>query len=804
MPRVPRPSASPILPTKDYASALHATRQLQQEQEDRQEQHVRKAKQQRKKSKHQQRTNNELRTPTQREERHKTSQTHQWRLGPQPSPLTEPLLGGTSQAGIAVEAEGASSRSGPQISSSSLSPLRWILPGFVSFRSQGGLSGPAVVPATHSSAQACAPASTRLPPPPLLAPSSATASPPPRPIASLAESSAIAAAAAGLALSGESSLERLETGGAAGGGEQQYATGAREWRSAGKGATAGGAGRGTAAWEGEVEGEGDGESGHAIARRLEWSLPVCKGSEAGRVSEECEQDGGKERSRKRNGQRRPILRWIWRSASVSSEEREGSAEREEGEEDEESDEGSDGSDDESDEREGEEEEREGGVAEAAAKAVAPVVSARRAGRGRSRAKTSGLWRKEAMVAEAKLQVTMAWPMMAANLLQNLMTLIPLAFVGRLGPLPLAAASIATSFANVTGHILLQGLASGLETLCGQAFGAGCPLQLGLHLQRALLCMTLVATPVAVLWWFTEPLLLLLHQSPDIAALGAVYIRWLLPSLAAAVVMQCLERYLQAQSVTFPMAACALAAVLLQFPLTFLLVHTLHWGLPGAAIAVSLAYMLDLLLLLGYIRCTGVSKAAWGGYSMEAFCGWEPFLQLALPSAIMLCLEYWSFDIVTLLAGLLPNPDIQVAGLSVVLNTSVMAFVLPYGFGVAVSTRVANELGAGDEIAAQRAATVGVLWALFEATLVSSALLTVRSSWGCVFSTSPEVVAFVAAIMPLLVASVVTDAVNAVLSGIVRGSGYQQVALVANLAAYYLFGLPLAALLAFYLKLGSVG
>ncbi|CAI7914294.1 unnamed protein product [Closterium sp. NIES-54] len=381
------------------------------------------------------------------------SQTHQWRLGPQPSPLTEPLLGGTSQAGIAVAAEGASSRSGPQISSSSLSPIRWILPGFVSFRSQGGLSGPAVVPATHSSAQACAPASTPLPPPPLLAPSSATVSPPPRPIASLAESSAIAAAAAGLALSGESSLERLETGGAAGGGEQQYATGAREWRSAGKGATAGGAGRGTAAWEGEAEGEGDGESGHAIARRLEWSLPVCKGSEAGRVSEECEQDGGKERSRKRNGQRRPILRWIWRSASVSSEEREGSAEREEGD-DEESEEGSDGSDDESDEREGEEEEREEGVAEAAAKAVAPVVSARRAGRGRSRAKTSGLWRKEAMVAEAKLQVTMAWPMMAANLLQNLMTLIPLAFVGRLGPLPLAAASIATSFANVTGHILL--------------------------------------------------------------------------------------------------------------------------------------------------------------------------------------------------------------------------------------------------------------------------------------------------------------------------------------------------------------
>ncbi|GJP36716.1 hypothetical protein CLOM_g21191, partial [Closterium sp. NIES-68] len=402
MPRVPRPSASPlVLPSKDYASASQATRQLQHEQEDREERHVREAKQQRRKSKAQQRANNELQIPGQREERHETSQIHQWRLDPQPNPLTESLLSGTSHAGIA-EAEGTSSRSGPQVSPLSRSPIRWVLPGFVSFRAQGASSGRAqasVLPSTRSSAQACAPASPALPPSPLLDSSSATASPPPRPIASLAESSSPAAATAGLVLSGENSLERLERGGAGGGGEGQYASGGREWWRAEKGAMAGVAGRG--AVTGASEGEGDGAGEESVLGRRDWSIPVRKVDEAGRVVEDCEEEGGKERGRKRKGQRRPILRWIWRSASVSSEEREGSAEREEGgeEESEEGSGGSGGSDDESDEREDGEEEREGGegdgVAEAAAKAVGPLVGTKRAGRGKNKAKTSGLWRKEA-------------------------------------------------------------------------------------------------------------------------------------------------------------------------------------------------------------------------------------------------------------------------------------------------------------------------------------------------------------------------------------------------------------------------
>lgn len=87
----------------------------------------------------------------------------------------------------------------------------------------------------------------------------------------------------------------------------------------------------------------------------------------------------------------------------------------------------------------------------------------------------------------------------------------------------------------------QGLASSLETLCGQAYGAGVPALLGLYLQRGLLCLGVVAVPLGFCWWEAEHVLLFFKQDPAIAAMAALYLRYLLPSLGANVVMQCMER-----------------------------------------------------------------------------------------------------------------------------------------------------------------------------------------------------------------------------------------------------------------------
>lgn len=59
------------------------------------------------------------------------------------------------------------------------------------------------------------------------------------------------------------------------------------------------------------------------------------------------------------------------------------------------------------------------------------------------------------------------------------------------------------------------------------------------------------------------------------------------------------------------------------------------------------------------------------------------------------LELWSFELLVLLSGLLPNPVLETSTLSICLNTSLTLWMIPVGLGGTASTRISNELGAGN-------------------------------------------------------------------------------------------------------------
>ncbi|CAL0301507.1 unnamed protein product [Lupinus luteus] len=111
-------------------------------------------------------------------------------------------------------------------------------------------------------------------------------------------------------------------------------------------------------------------------------------------------------------------------------------------------------------------------------------------------------------------------------------------------------------------------------------------------------------------------------------------------------------------------------------------------------------------------------------SILIFLGQDPEIsieagKLAIPSALMVCLELWSFEMVVLLSGLLPNPKLETSVLSICLNTVGIVWMIPLGFGGAVSTRVSNELGAGHPQAASLAVSVVLVMVLVEAIIVGA-------------------------------------------------------------------------------------
>lgn len=419
--------------------------------------------------------------------------------------------------------------------------------------------------------------------------------------------------------------------------------------------------------------------------------------------------------------------------------------------------------------------------------------------------SSGGKESEWFVAELRKQMWLAGPMIAVNFLEYSLLVVSVMFVGHLGELALAGAALASSFAAVSGLSLLVGMGCALETLCGQAFGARNYQMVGIYLQRGMLVLFLTAMPVAVVWCNMTPILVAIGQSPEIAAKSGEYARFLVPSLFAYAAIQPLVKFLQAQSLVFVMSFSSLTTLCcVHIPLCYLLIFRLGFGFRGAAIATSVSNWVNVAILASYVKISPHCKRTWTGFSRAAFEDLWSLFALAIPSAVMVCLECWSFELLVIFSGLLPNPKLETSALSVCMTTSSLMYMIPYGLGAATSTRVSNELGAAKPQAARRAVLVSLCLGAIEGLAVGTFLLSVRNGWGWLFTNDAEVANYVSRIMPMLAGLASIDAIQGVLSGVVRGGGWQAFGAATNLSSYYVVGLPVGVVLAFAFHYNDVG
>ncbi|GKV43330.1 hypothetical protein SLEP1_g50634 [Rubroshorea leprosula] len=142
---------------------------------------------------------------------------------------------------------------------------------------------------------------------------------------------------------------------------------------------------------------------------------------------------------------------------------------------------------------------------------------------------------------------------------------------------------------------------------------------------------------------------------------------------------------------------------------------------------------------------------------------------------------WSFEVLVLLSGFLPNPKLE---------TSVLT----------ICTRVSHELGAGQPQAARLAANVVIFLAIIEGSVLGVVLLLLKNVWAHAFSNEKEVVKYVGAMVPILAANSLLDAIQTVLTGVATGCGRQKLWTWINLGTIYFLGIPVAILLAFVLHL----
>ncbi|OMO88947.1 Peptidase S10, serine carboxypeptidase [Corchorus capsularis] len=377
----------------------------------------------------------------------------------------------------------------------------------------------------------------------------------------------------------------------------------------------------------------------------------------------------------------------------------------------------------------------------------------------------GRWWKNVLdLEEAKNQVWFSLPMILTNVCYYSITLVSVMFAGHVGELELAGTTLANSWATVTGFAFMIGLSGALETLCGQGFGAKIYRKLGIYLQASCIISFCFAVIISILWFYTEPILILLQQDAQISKTAASYITYLIPGLFAYGFVQNILRFLQTQSILMPLVWFSVIPLGLHLGIVYSLVNWTDHRFKGASLVASISLWISLLLLAFYVFLAKKFEQTWQGLSFESFHYILDNLKLALPSAAMVCLEYWAFELLVLLAGLMPNSEVTTSLIAMCVNTEAIAYMITYGLSAAASTRVSNELGAGNPIRAKNAMVVTLKLSVLLALAVVLILAFGHNVWAGFFSKSSEIIHKFASMTPLLLISITIDSFQGVLSG----------------------------------------
>ncbi|XP_065851676.1 protein DETOXIFICATION 53 [Euphorbia lathyris] len=399
----------------------------------------------------------------------------------------------------------------------------------------------------------------------------------------------------------------------------------------------------------------------------------------------------------------------------------------------------------------------------------------------------------------------ACPIILTTILIFSRNVISMLFLSRLGKIELAGGSLALGFANITGLSVMKGLSMGMDPICGQAFGAKRWSLINQTYFKTLCLLLFVSLPISFLWLNVEPIFLLLGQDPDITNVAKVYMVFCIPELLAQALLHPMRSFLRTQGLTAPLTLCAVAAVILHTPINYLFATHFNLGVKGVALAIAFNTINMNIGLLIYVAASKSTLKPWHGITTPSMLqGWGNLLSLAVPSVISVCLEWWWYEIMLFLCGLLPNPKASVAATGILIQAAGLIYSFPFSLSCSLSTRVGHALGAGQPARAQWTAVIGIILG-FTCGLTAAVLATAfRSVWGRLYTDEPEILKLISIGLPLLGLCEIGNSPQTAACGVLTGTARPKDGARINLYAFYLVGLPVAIVLTFKLKLGFQG
>jgi len=389
-------------------------------------------------------------------------------------------------------------------------------------------------------------------------------------------------------------------------------------------------------------------------------------------------------------------------------------------------------------------------------------------------------------------------------------------VGQLGSAELAAVSLGNSFIFIAMSLGI-GFSTAITPLVAEADSENDFAKGKSSFKHGLFLCTVLSVLLFLMILLAKPLMYLMKQPEEVVVLAKPYLDLVAFSLIPLIVFQGFKQFSDGLSMTkYPMYATILANVvniILNYVLIFGKFGFPEMGIVGAAVGTLVSRFIMLFFLWWLLTKKEKSKAY---VTQIKFLVLESkmvkkIINLGLPSSMQMFFEVAIFTAAIWLSGTL-GKNAQAAN-QIALNLSSMTFMIAMGLSVAAMVRVGNQKGLRDFIELRRIAQSIFLLGLALASVFALAFYIFHEHLPKIYVDlddvnnvvdSTEVIAIAAKLLLAAAIFQLSDSLQVIVLGALRGLQDVKIPTVITFVAYWLIGFPISYFLGKEEAMGSFG
>ena len=409
--------------------------------------------------------------------------------------------------------------------------------------------------------------------------------------------------------------------------------------------------------------------------------------------------------------------------------------------------------------------------------------------------------------QVKTTFLLAYPVMLSQLGQVAVGVADSMMVGRLGALELAASSLANSIFFVALMFGI-GISMGLTPLVSNAFGKGKTNQISRLFSNSLLINFLAGVALFGLVLLFSQSLSLLNQPKEVEALALPFLLIITASLVPLMVFQAFKQFVEGLSQTKQAMFITIAANLVNVFLNWLLIWG-HWGFPelgflGAAWATLISRVLMMVLMGGYV----LTSKRYRDFKIQIFRfkpNWtlcQRILKIGVPTGFQFIFEVSAFSAAAIMMGWISVNAL--AGHQIALNLASISYMMATGLATAGMIRVSHYIGKEDFKGMREAGMVAFGMAATFMFVCALLFFVLRFFLPTLYIDDPQVISLAASLLVLAGLFQLSDGIQVVGLGVLRGLEDVKVPTVVTFLAYWGLGLPLGYFLAFTMGMAEKG